>query len=156
MGRRLWSLLIRGEILCIWSILFWCLIWFGILMKDRKLVISEWLFPDSDVDMAEGASESTQVVVSFQDGDGFKACKPFEVDFPACAVRAETHLGVHTLVGVLHLPDPPETIQRGMMEVENRIARRDHRVAAGVAARDVVARVVDAPIVGIACIPGRG
>ena len=105
--------------------------------------------------MAKRASEPAQVVVGFQDRDGAQACKPFEVDLPACTAPAEGHLGVNTLVGVLHLPDPPETIERGVMEVEDGIAGGDHGVAAGVAARDVVARVVDAPVVGIARIPSR-
>ena len=96
---------------------------------------------------------ASQAIVRFQNRYNIRY-KPLEIDLPV-AVPAKAYLGVDASVGVLHLPDPPESIQHGMVEVEDGIARRNHGVATGVAAGDVVARGVDSPVVGITGIRSR-
>lgn len=51
--------------------------------------------------------------------------------------------GVEAVGRVLHLPDPPEAVQRRVVEVEERVAGRGVRVTARVHRRDVVAGCVD-------------
>lgn len=51
--------------------------------------------------------------------------------------------GVETLRRVLHLPDPPEPVERGVVEVEEGVAGGGERVAARVDGRDVVACRMD-------------
>src|SRR5262245_60268754 len=102
--------------------------------------------------MAKGSVMPSKPIVRLKDWDHV-ANKPLEVDIPGfVSPAAERHLGVDASVGFLHLPNPPNSIQTGVVEVEDRIAGRDHRVAAGVAARDVMTRAMDAPIVRIASI----
>ena len=104
-----------------------------------------------NVDMTKGSFMPSKAIVCFKDRDHV-ANKPLEIDGSVCAASAEGHLGIDAIVGVLHLPNPPKSIQTGVVEVKDGIAGRDHRVAAGVAARDVMTRVMDAPIVRIASI----
>lgn len=64
---------------------------------------------------------------------------------PVAAVVDVTDHGhsVEAVLGVLHLPDPPQPVKRAVVEVEDGVARRGARVAAGVDAVDVVACSVD-------------
>jgi hypothetical protein len=57
--------------------------------------------------------------------------------------RLDGRNGIDARLGVLHLPDPPQAVQRAVVEVEHGVARRRGWVAAGVDAVDVVACRVD-------------
>lgn len=50
---------------------------------------------------------------------------------------------VKAVLGVLHLPDPPKTVERGVVEVEDRVTGRGHGVPTRVDSSDVVASSVD-------------
>lgn len=45
---------------------------------------------------------------------------------------------VEAVVGILHLPNPPQSVQRAVVEVEGGVAGRGSRIAARVNAVDVV------------------
>jgi hypothetical protein len=53
-----------------------------------------------------------------------------------------------TLVRRQHLPDPPDTIDHGVVKVERRVARAGEYIVAGIAAESVVAAAVDADLEG--------
>lgn len=55
-------------------------------------------------------------------------------------------VAVHALGGAQHLPDPPDTVDHGVVKVEGRVAGRGVDITAGVAAEGVVATAVDANV----------
>jgi len=82
--------------------------------------------------------------------------QPLQINLPTCATRPLTNLGINPRLRILHLPNPPQPIQRGMMEVEDWITRRHHRVTTRVAPRDVMPRGVNPPVVGVGLVRRGG
>lgn len=55
-------------------------------------------------------------------------------------------VAVHALGGAQHLPDPPDTVDHGVVKVEDRLAGRGVDITAGVTTEGVVATAVDANV----------
>jgi len=104
---------------------------------------------DLNIHVAERSVVPTKPIVCLKNGNHI-GDEPLEINLPASRgpCTAEIHHSVDAVIGVLHLPNPPEPIQHSVVEVEYRVAGRAHGIAARVAAGDVVAGGVDAPVVG--------
>lgn len=63
------------------------------------------------------------------------------VEESVCALHGI--LAVNTLLGVKHLPDPPDTVNHGVVQVESRITGRSEDISTGITAERIVAPSVD-------------
>lgn len=103
-----------------------------------------------DINVAERPIISAKLVVSLEKWD--LRTKPRHVDRHIHGIRPPNHAhrrhragrnGVEALVRVLHLPDPPQSVECGVVEIEDGITWRCHRITARIDGSDVMACCVD-------------
>ncbi len=84
-----------------------------------------------DIDITESPSIPTELVVGLEKLD--RGSEPFQIDHDILGVL-RTSMVMHRAhgvrkrdskeagLGVLHLPDPPQAVQRAVVEIEDRVA----------------------------------
>lgn len=104
-----------------------------------------------DIDVTESATISTELVMCLEKLN--RRAKPFHVNSDVmriyCTFHRHRHVRVNkwdsvkAILRVLHLPNPPETVQACVMEVEEGVSGRGKRITARVNSSDIVACGMD-------------
>ncbi len=113
--------------------------------------------PQLNINITKGPAVTSQLIMRLQQRD--RPRQPLQINDrlgrvrSAAATAHSRHVGhagaatrrysIEALVWVLHLPDPPQTVERAVMEVEDGVAGGRGRVAAGVNGVDIMTGGMD-------------